>query len=181
MVDFKVVISDTNNGKTYQKEVKDEDAKKFIGLRIGDKLKADFPDIGNVEVEVTGGSDKSGFPMRKDVMGTGRKKILAVGGVGIKRKEKGIKQRKTVCGNTIHAQISQINLKVLGGKPVKLEGKKTGEKPAEKEKPVEAKTEKKPEEKKQKDTETKQKKSEQPKEDVPKAEELAKKKQEEKK
>ena len=42
MVDFKVVISDAKTGKTYQKEVKDENAKKFLGLKIGDKLKADF-------------------------------------------------------------------------------------------------------------------------------------------
>ena len=174
MVDFKIVVSDVTNGKTYQKELKDEDARKFIGLRIGDKIKADFLDMGDIEVEITGGSDDCGFPMRKDVRGTARKKILAVGGVGLKKKEKGIKQRKTVCGNTIHAKISQINVKVLGGKPVKVEKEKTEENPAEKEKPSQEKTEKKqeskPEEKKQ---ETKK--------DVPKAEDLAKNKQEEKK
>ena len=63
--------------------------------------------------ELTGGSDKCGFPMRRDVQGTSRKRILAVKGVGIKHKSRGIKQRKTVCGNTIHADIIQVNLKVL--------------------------------------------------------------------
>jgi len=148
MVDFKIVISDPSTGKTYQKEVKDDDARKFIGLKIGDKLKGDFLELGNVELEVTGGSDYCGFPMRKDVLGVGRKRILAVGGVGIRNKEKGIKKRKTVCGNTIHAKISQINARVIGGKPVKVKEEKKEEKPKVEEKP--AKAEKKVEEKKDK-------------------------------
>ena len=146
MVDFKIVISDMKTGKTSQKEVKDDDARKFMGLKIGDKLKGDFLDIGNAEIEITGGSDYCGFPMRKDVLGVGRKRILAVGGVGIRNKEKGIKKRKTVCGNTIHAKISQINVKVLSGKPAKVKKEKKEEKPKVEEKP--AKAEKKVKEKK---------------------------------
>ena len=171
MVDFKIVISDPKTGKTYQKEVKDEDARKFIGLKIGDKLKGDFLELGNVEIEVTGGSDYCGFPMRKDVFGSGRKKILAVGGVGIRNKEKGIKKRKTVCGNTIHAKISQINVRVLGGKPIKVkeEKPKAEEKPAKAEKKVE---EKKDEPKKEDKPEGKTEAKKEPKkEEKPKAEE----------
>ncbi len=167
MVDFKIVISDPRTGKTSQKEVKDDDARKFMGLKIGDKLKGDFLGIGDAEIEVTGGSDYCGFPMRKDVLGVGRKRILAVSGVGIRKREKGIKKRKTVCGNTIHAKISQINVKVLGGKPteVKEEGKK--EKHKAKEKSAKAKLEKKAE---------KEVKEEKPKEKTPSAAELAEKK-----
>lgn len=147
MVDFKIVISDPSTGKTYQKEVKDDDARKFIGLKIGDKLKGDFLELGNVELEITGGSDYCGFPMRKDVLGSGRKKILAVGGVGIRNKEKGIKIRKTVCGNTIHAKISQINVRVLGGKPIKVKEEKKEEKPKAEKKVEEKKDEPKKEDK----------------------------------
>jgi len=175
MVDFKVVISDAKTGKTYQKEVKDENAKKFLGLKIGDKLKADFLGVGNIEVEVTGGSDYCGFPMRNDVIGTGRKKILAVGGVGIKSKEKGIKQRKTVCGNTIHAKISQINVKVLSDKPLKLKEDKKEEKHKAEENPAEVKKE--PEKKEKPEGKAEAKKEEK----VPTAAELAEKKQEAKK
>lgn len=139
MVDFKIVISDPRTGKTSQKEVKDDDARKFMGLKIGDKLKGDFLNIGNVEIEITGGSDYCGFPMRKDVLGVGRKRILAISGVGVRKKEKGIKKRKTVCGNTIHAKISQINVKVLSGKPAKVKKEKKEEKPAKAEKKVEEK------------------------------------------
>jgi len=171
MVDFKIVISDPSTGKTYQKEVKDDNARKFMGLKIGDKLKGDFLELGNVEIEVTGGSDYCGFPMRKDVWGSGRKRILAVGGVGVRNKEKGIKKRKTVCGNTIHAKISQINVRVLGGKPIKVkeEKPKAEEKPAKAEKKVE---EKKDEPKKEDKPEGKTEAKKEPKkEDKPKAEE----------
>lgn len=171
MVDFKIVISDPKTGKTSQKDVKDDDARKFIGLKIGDKLKGDFLDIGNAEIEITGGSDYCGFPMRKDVLGVGRKKILAVGGVGIRKKEKGIKKRKTVCGNTIHAKMSQINVKVLGGKPIKV---KKEEKPGIEEKPAEFKKEPK---KKDKSEDKAEAKKEPKKEDkVPTAAELVEKK-----
>ena len=51
--------------------------------------------------------------MRKEIPGAVRKRILAVSGVGVKKAAKGIKQRKTVCGNTINEKIIQINLKVL--------------------------------------------------------------------
>lgn len=156
MVDFKIVISDMKTGKTSQKEVKDDDARKFMGLKIGDKLKGDFLDIGNAEIEITGGSDYCGFPMRKDVLGVGRKRILAVGGVGIRNKEKGIKKRKTVCGNTIHAKISQINVRVLGGKPIKVKeekkdepGKEVKKEPKKEDKPKAGKPEDKAEAKKE--------------------------------
>ena len=181
MVDFKIVISDPSTGKTYQKEVKDDAARKFIGLKIGDKLKGDFLELGNVELEVTGGSDYCGFPMRKDVFGSGRKKILAVGGVGIRNKEKGIKIRKTVCGNTIHAKISQINVRVLGGKPLKVKEEKKEEKPAKEEKKVEEKKDEPKKEDKPK-ADKPEGKAEAKKEDkVPTAAELAEKKEEVKK
>jgi small subunit ribosomal protein S6e len=182
MVDFKIVISDPKTGKTYQKEVKDDDANKFVGLKIGDKLKGDFLELGNVEIEITGGSDYCGFPMRKDVLGSGRKKILAVGGVGVRNKEKGIKKRKTVCGNTIYAKISQINVRVLGGKPIKVkeEKPKSEEKPAKTEDKVEEKKDEPKKEVKEPEKEDKSKAGK-PEKEVPTAADLAEKKKEDKK
>ena len=52
----------------------------------------------------------------------------------IRRKKEGVKQKKTVCGNTIHAKVSQINLMVL----------KHGSKPLGKEEPKEGASEAKP-------------------------------------
>src|SRR3989338_5548951 len=112
MVEFKVVISDPKTGLSVQKEVKEPAAKAFLGLKMGDTLKGEVIDLQGYDFEITGGSDFCGFPMRKDVVGVGRKKILAYVGVGVRKQEKGMLQRKTVCGNTVHAKIAQINLKV---------------------------------------------------------------------
>ncbi|MFH1182554.1 MAG: 30S ribosomal protein S6e [Candidatus Woesearchaeota archaeon] len=112
MVDFKLVLSEPKTGLTMQREVKDPASQRFIGLKIGDTIKGEIIGLGGYEFQITGGSDFCGFPMRKDLSGVGRKRILAVEGVGVKKIAKGTKQRKTVCGNTIHAKISQINAKM---------------------------------------------------------------------
>jgi len=113
MVDFKLVISDPKTGKSYQREIKDPNSRKFLGLKINDSIKGESIDLTGYEFLVTGGSDNCGFPMRKDVTGTGRKRILIVKGVGLRKTKKGMRYRKAVCGNTIHSKISQINLKIV--------------------------------------------------------------------
>ncbi|HLD19172.1 MAG TPA: 30S ribosomal protein S6e [Candidatus Nanoarchaeia archaeon] len=110
-MDIKLVIS--SKGKSFQKEIKEADVKKFLGKKIGENFKGELIDLTGYEFEITGGSDYAGFPMRKDLPGQGRKKILAVSGIGLHNDEKGIKVRKTVAGNTIHAQTAQINVKVV--------------------------------------------------------------------
>jgi len=127
-MEIKVVISDPKTGKSYQRIVKDADAKRFVGLKIGDKVRGEIINLAGYEFEITGGSDYAGFPMRKDVPGTLRKRILAVSGIGFRKIGKGIKQRKTVAGNTIHEKTSQVNLKIL----------KSGTTPLGEEKPKEA-------------------------------------------
>ncbi len=111
MVTFKVVIG-TKDGKCIQKEVGEPDSKNILGKKVGDTIKGELLGLTGYEFEITGGSDHAGFPMRKDVQGTGRKRILAIAGIGMKKKRKGQRQRKTVCGNTIHTNISQINIKI---------------------------------------------------------------------
>ena len=111
MAQFKLCIG-AKTGKCYQKEVQDAEAADFLGKNVGENIAGDAFGMSGYEFQFTVGSDYCGFPMRRDVGGTGRKRILAVEGVGLKRKGKGIRQRKTVCGNTIHARISQVNLKV---------------------------------------------------------------------
>jgi len=191
MVEFKVVISDPKTGKSYQHELKDDSAKSFLGKKIRDHVKGEIMDMTGYEFEIKGGSDSSGFPMRKDLEGQGRKKIFSVSGVGVKskitftkkgdrkirRKRDGVKQRKTVCGNTIHEGISQINLKILkhGSKPLGSEPESSEEKPtdataeAPKEK-KEAKVEEKKEEVKE-EAKVEEKKEEVKKEVKPKDEE----------
>ncbi len=135
---IKLVISDPKTGYSVQKEAGEDSSKRFLGLKIGDKVKGELIDLQGFEFELTGGSDFCGFPMRKDVIGTGRKKILSYSGVGFKNSGDGMLQRKTVCGNTVHAKIAQINLKVLTLGSQDLFGevkKKVDEKQASKKQP----------------------------------------------
>jgi len=109
MGEVKIVIG--YKGKSYQKSIEN----KLIGKKIGDKISGDIIGLKGYELEITGGSDNAGFPMRSDVPGMGRKRILlAKKGVGLRKlKRKGARIRKTVRGNTIGDNIAQINLKVL--------------------------------------------------------------------
>lgn len=89
----------------------DEKKFRFDGMKIGDTIKGGFIGFPNYEFKITGGSDSSGFPMRKDVHGPVKRKILmSKKGIGYKPKRKGIKRRKTVRGNEITSDISLINL-----------------------------------------------------------------------
>jgi len=130
MVTFKVVIG-TKDGKSHQREVADPASKTLLGKKIGDVVSGDEIGFAGYEFELKGGSDYCGFPMRKDVQGFGRKKILTVkGSIGFKTSPaKGIRMKKTVCGNAVHPKISQINLKVTKeGKEPFVSAPKTEEK-----------------------------------------------------
>lgn len=113
---FKVVVSQKEN--TYQIET--EETKQFNGLIIGDEFDGDIIDLPGYKLKITGGSDKNGFTMKSDVTGTRRVKSLLTGGVGYNPKQKGVKRRKTVRGNTIAEDIVQINTVVVkeGSKPL---------------------------------------------------------------
>jgi len=126
---FKLNISE--KGKTFKLEV---DTEFLIGKKIGDKIegKEIKPELEGYELEITGTSDKAGFPGMKEVEGTGLKKILLTRGFGLKkipRKEgkkkrrtpKGLRLRKTVRGNTISRDIIQINMKIIKQGKKKLE------------------------------------------------------------
>ena len=75
MANFKIVISDPKTRKAYQKEV-DETHSGLAGKKLGDMVSGSSLGLVGYELEITGGSDKQGFPMRRDVEGTVRKKIL---------------------------------------------------------------------------------------------------------
>ena len=175
---FKLVISDGKSGLSVQKELDDKATKSLIGLKIGDSVKGELIDLQGFELELTGGSDYCGFPMRKDVQGAGRKKILAYQGVGFRKDRKGILQRKTVCGNTVHAKIAQVNLKIIknGNAGIfdevkkKLEEKKKSQEKAP-EKETGKKVEKTPEKETKKTEENKKPEEKTPEKETKKTEE----------
>jgi small subunit ribosomal protein S6e len=125
---FKVVIS--NREKTFQKEIKDEQARALLGMKIGEVF--DGRVVGEKgQLRITGGSDKEGFPMRKDVDGTRRLLLLLDEAPGFRPTTKGERRKKRVRGNTISEAIVQINTVVVEEKKVerKIVEPKKQEKP----------------------------------------------------
>ncbi len=112
MATFKLTIAEPTTGRSFKKEVTGPQAERFIGLNIGEKIAGDDIGFAGYEFLITGGSDTSGFPMRRGILGT-RKKITLLGGVGYRPHEKGVSKRKTVCGHKIHDGVAQINLKTV--------------------------------------------------------------------
>jgi len=105
---FKLIISDPKTGKSSVKELKDQEAQILVGLKIGDTLDASVIGVKG-KIKITGGSDKAGFPMRSDVLGGVKKRVLLTKGVGLKSVEKGEKRRRLIRGNTITDEIYQVN------------------------------------------------------------------------
>lgn len=133
MATFKLNISD-KKGKTITKEVKEKEAGPFLGLQVGNELDAAL--IGESgKLKITGGSDKSGVPLREDIHGGARKYILLSKGVGLRDAEMGQRVRKLIRGNTITEEVYQLNcffdgeLKVEE-KPAEVQEKEPAEKKA---------------------------------------------------
>ncbi|MEM1579306.1 MAG: 30S ribosomal protein S6e [Archaeoglobaceae archaeon] len=121
-MEFRVVLSDPKTSKSYQKTVSGANANRLIGKQIGEIISGTILDLPpDYELQITGGSDKDGFPMRKDIPGTGRKKILLSSGIGFKPKEKGLRKRKIVRGRIISKETLQINMKVVKHGKIPLE------------------------------------------------------------
>lgn len=120
MVEFKAVIADTKNGKSYNTVVGGQHANRLLGMKIGDEFDGLFVSLPGYKLKITGGSDKDGFPMRRDLPGQLRKKIVLSGGEGFHPETKGQRRRKFVRGRTISADIIQINMKVTsyGPRPI---------------------------------------------------------------
>jgi small subunit ribosomal protein S6e len=129
MAEFKAVISDPKSGKTYQAVVSGQHANSLVGKKIGDEFDGIFVSLPGYKLVVTGGSDKDGFPMRKELQGTRRRKLLISKSQGFRPKDKGVRRRKSVRGNTISTDTIQINMKITtyGSKPIEDALKQTEE------------------------------------------------------
>ena len=130
----RLVIADPKKGLTKQIEIEDEKLSTLIGAKIGDKISGNPFGFPGYEFQITGGSSENGTPMRSDVHGGIRKKILLSSGPGYYPEERGLRRRKMVHGNMITDEIVQINLKVVewGKKEIFEAKEETGEKTEEK-------------------------------------------------
>ena len=187
---FKIVVSEPKSRKAWQIE---KEAPLLVGKKIGEDFDGSLIGLSGFKLQVTGGSDKDGFPMRPDLEGSQRKKALLTKGIGFRGRKKikkkifkvkGLRKRKYIRGNTVSDEIMQVNCKIvegegdipklLGIQPKAKEGEeKAAEQPKEvpKEKPKEApKEEVKKEEPKKEEPKKEEPKQEQSKEE-PKPEE----------
>ncbi len=121
MVEFQVVISDPKDGRSFQRNVEGHHANSLVGKKLGDEVDGIFVSLPGYKLKITGGSDIDGFPMKRTIPGTGRKKLLGKGEVGFKNLENGVKRKKTVRGNTVSPDINQINVKVIEHGPKKIQ------------------------------------------------------------
>ena len=114
---FKINVSD--KGKTYKTE---SDSEALIGRKIGEVISGSdvSEDLSGYELEITGTSDKAGFPGKKEVEGPALKKVLLTkkGPFFKKLAVRGLRRKKSVRGNQISEVTVQINMKVskIGGK-----------------------------------------------------------------
>ncbi len=135
---FIAVVNDTdpaNNGASYNMSISGNNQSQFLGKKIGDVVDGIFVGDGETilsgyKLQITGGSDKTGTPMRSDIEGGVRKPVLVTQSVGYKGhdlvqktkkgekkrfryKPDGMRKRRNFRGNTITQYTRQINLKVV--------------------------------------------------------------------
>jgi len=123
---FKIIISDPETGTSKTVELEETRAIPLIGRRIGETIDGAILGLVGHKVQITGGSDRDGFPMRPSVHGGVRRRVILSGGVGFNPQDEGQRERKTVRGNVITDEIVQVNTKIVEkpkSKPAKEEKK----------------------------------------------------------
>lgn len=121
MVEFKVVVSDPKDGKSYQLTVSGQHANVLVRKKIGDEVDGMFLGLPGYKVKITGGSDRDGFPMRPEIASAARKRLLVAESVGFQPKDyPGKRSKISLRGGEISPEIAQINTKVVthGPKPI---------------------------------------------------------------
>ena len=120
MAEFTVAVSDPEDGTTHQVDVSDQDANRFIGREIGEEVDGSAAGLSGYTLEITGGSDDAGRPMRADVAGSALTELLLEGGTGYNPDREGERNRVTVRGREVSDATRQINAKILarGDTPV---------------------------------------------------------------
>jgi small subunit ribosomal protein S6e len=112
MVEYKVVVNDVKTGKSYNVAVSGNHAASLTRMSLGDVIDGVFVGLPGYKLKITGGSDKTGTPMRSDLPGNRKVKLLISDSLGFHEKYHGERKRTAICGRVISESISQINMKV---------------------------------------------------------------------
>jgi small subunit ribosomal protein S6e len=107
------VISEPKTGKAYSLELDENKERILVGVELGNTLEATSLGLPGYKILLTGGCDKDGFPMRKDIHGRVRQKVILSGPPGFRPKERGLRRRKRLRGNVITPDIVEVNAKVI--------------------------------------------------------------------
>jgi small subunit ribosomal protein S6e len=107
-----LIISNPKDGTSQRVEIEDAQLRSLVGTRIGQIIDGSLAGLQGYSIKFTGGTDKDGIPMRPDVHGSAKARIVLSGGVGYKAKKKGEKKRKVVRGNTISPETTFLNFSI---------------------------------------------------------------------
>ena len=113
MAKFKVIVSDPETGTSKVVDLEDSRATPLVGRKIGEIIDGAIVDLPAQKVQIMGGSDKDGVPMRPSVHGGVRRNVVLSGGVGFNPKNSGERKRKAVRGNVVTDEIVQVNAKIV--------------------------------------------------------------------
>jgi len=113
MAKFKVIVSDPKGGKSKVVELEGARAVPLIGRKLGETIDGSVVGMSGRKLQITGGSDKDGFPMRHNIHGGVRISVIVSKSVGFHPQHEGERQRKTLRGNVITEDIVQVNAKVV--------------------------------------------------------------------
>jgi small subunit ribosomal protein S6e len=128
MAKFKIIISDPGTGTSKAIELEESHAAPLVGRKIGEVIDGSVVDLPGYKVRIMGGSDKDGFPMRRNIHGGVRRQVILSEGVGFNPQTEGERRRKTVRGEIITDEIVQLNMKIMEKPKEPKESKKTKEK-----------------------------------------------------
>jgi small subunit ribosomal protein S6e len=120
-----LIVSNPADGTSQRVELDDQQLRAFYGTRIGQVVEGAVAGMQGYKIKLTGGTDKDGIPMRPDVHGSAKARVILSGGVGYKPKNGGEKKRKVVRGNTVSVETTFLNFAIVetpkGRKKVKKE------------------------------------------------------------
>ncbi len=113
MAEFKAIVNDVKTGKSYNVAVSGHHANSLDGKNIGEIVDGIFVGLPGYKLKITGGSDGNGTPMRGDLPGKKRKKLLLSDGLGFHEIYHGERKRTAVRGSAISSEIVQVNMAVV--------------------------------------------------------------------
>ncbi len=118
---MKIVIADIKTGKSYQTDIEKGKELALIGKKISEAIDGGPFGAAGYMFEITGGSDSSGFPMRRDIPENRKVSALIAEGPGFRPTRKGERRKKVLRGNTVSQETAQVNMKVTQAGPTALE------------------------------------------------------------